>query len=175
MSIQDGYVLNMIQIFISLGKYSSNLIAFRRLQVEKCLGIHMWHNVVSRRQCFFCNVASYFDMCHHNVLNQLFKQIVWTWRYVLVFLHRSEFLGHYFDRGSGAMFQKAKRSLTNSFDQLLKRKNNKDEAAATPAATPAATNSADVVRQPFPDDFTKASYQYVSFRIVLPGEWSYTF
>ena len=57
----------------------------------------------------------------------------------LLFLCRSEFLSQYFDRGSGAMFQKAKRSLTNSFDQLLKRKN-KEETTGTPA-----TNSADVV------------------------------
>ena len=42
---------------------------------------------------------------------------------------RHEFLNQYLDRGSGAIFQKAKRSLSNSFDQLLKRRSNPKEEA----------------------------------------------
>ena len=48
---------------------------------------------------------------------------------VILFLYfilcRHEFLNHYL--GGGTIFMKAKRSLTNSFDQLLKRKGSKDD------------------------------------------------
>lgn len=41
--------------------------------------------------------------------------------------NRSEFLNHYL--GGSTIFMKAKRSLTSSFDHLLKRKSSKDDAA----------------------------------------------
>lgn len=43
--------------------------------------------------------------------------------------NRSEFLNQYL--GGGTIFMKAKRSLSNSFDQLLKRKASKDDFGAT--------------------------------------------
>lgn len=44
-------------------------------------------------------------------------------------ISRSEFLNQYL--GSSTIFTKAKRSLTNSFDQLLKRKGSRDDFGAT--------------------------------------------
>lgn len=41
--------------------------------------------------------------------------------------NRSEFLNQYL--GGSTIFMKAKRSLTSSFDHLLKRKNSKDDVA----------------------------------------------
>ena len=52
--------------------------------------------------------------------------------------NRHEFLSQYFDRGSGAIFKKAKRSLTNSFDQLLKRKT-VDESGGSGSSSPLST------------------------------------
>jgi hypothetical protein len=44
---------------------------------------------------------------------------------LLYFLHRHEFLNQYL--GGSTIFMKAKRSLTSSFDQLLKRRNSRDD------------------------------------------------
>ena len=41
-------------------------------------------------------------------------------------------MSKYFDGSSGTIFNKAKRSLTNSFDQLLKRKTKEDMDRVSP-------------------------------------------
>lgn len=46
----------------------------------------------------------------------------------MAFIFRSEFLNQYLSVGVGStIFMKAKRSLTNSFDHLMKRKGSKDD------------------------------------------------
>lgn len=45
---------------------------------------------------------------------------------------RHEFLSQYFDGTSSGIFKKAKRSLSNSFDQLMKRKGKEDADSCTP-------------------------------------------
>lgn len=62
------------------------------------------------------------------------KLLELLWNITNAFVHffiRHEFLSQYFDGSSGAIFKKAKRSLTNSFDQLLKRKT-KEESEMPP-------------------------------------------
>ncbi|KAK9507288.1 hypothetical protein O3M35_007179 [Rhynocoris fuscipes] len=51
--------------------------------------------------------------------------------------NRHEFLTHYL--GSGTIFMKAKRSLTSSFDQLLKRKGSRDDMAPSLSLPPNST------------------------------------
>lgn len=53
--------------------------------------------------------------------------------------NRTEFLNQYL--GGSTIFMKAKRSLTNSFDHLLKRKNSKDEVALAQKETKAKVKS----------------------------------
>lgn len=55
--------------------------------------------------------------------------------------NRHEFLSQYFDRGSGAIFKKAKRSLTNSFDQLLKRKTTDEVGGSASSPPPLSANN----------------------------------
>lgn len=49
--------------------------------------------------------------------------------------NRHEFLSQYFDGSSGTIFKKAKRSLSNSFDQLLKRKTKEEMELASAQST----------------------------------------
>ncbi|BES94923.1 gtpase activating protein [Nesidiocoris tenuis] len=59
--------------------------------------------------------------------------------------NRHEFLTHYL--GSGTIFMKAKRSLTSSFDQLLKRRNSKDDFYQSQSLPPNATLK-DIMNEP---------------------------
>ena len=67
-----------------------------------------------------CRIKMWYSIYFQNLNFALMALTIWRF-----YFYRHEFLNHYL--GGGQIFQRAKRSLTSSFDQLLKRKASKDD------------------------------------------------